>query len=282
VYLEVQVAENHPSAAMLGTERMGAGVAIGSDRILTVHYLVVGASEVAISALDGRERRASRVALDHDSGLALLSVEGPELQPATFAPGLAQRGSPVFILTATSRNERQGATGHITAVGPFEAFWEYAIDRAIMTTAANPGLAGAPLLDAAGRVVATVSLGLTSVGRYSLAVPVELYLERAEEIEERGEARATPHRAWLGVYPLVHEGEVVLTGVVASSPAEAAGLARGDAIVTVDGFPVSNLREIYDAIWRRQPGDAITLQVLRDQDIRVVEVRAGDRYSFYR
>ena len=127
-----------------------------------------------------------------------------------------------------------------------------------------------------------VSLGLTTVGRYSLAIPVELYLERATEIEENGEARATPNRAWLGIYPLARDGEIVLTGIVAGGPAESAGLTRGDAIVTVDGSPVSTLRGLYQALWQRQPGDSVTLQVLRDQDIRVVEVRAGDRYLFYR
>jgi S1-C subfamily serine protease len=282
VYLEVQVAQGHPSAAMLGTERMGAGVAVGPDRILTVHYLVLGASRVTVFGLDGRERRVTRIALDHDSGLALLSLEGVDLQPATLVSGKALLGAPVFLLTATSRDERKGATGHITSVGPFEAFWEYAIDRAIMTTAVNPGLAGAPLFDALGQVIATVSLGLTSVGRYSLAIPVELYLDRATELEAHGEARATPRRSWIGIYPLAQESEVILTGVVAGGPADTAGLSRGDSIVTVDGHPVSGLRELYEALWRRQPGEPITLQVLRGKDIRVVEVRSSDRYTFYR
>lgn len=282
VYLEVQVAENHPSSAMLGTERMGAGVVVAPNRILTVHYLVLGASRVTVFGLDGRERAVGRVALDHDSGLAVLSVDGGALDPATLAPGVVRRGSPVFLLTATSRDERKGATGHVTSVGPFEAFWEYGIEGAIMTTAVNPGLAGAPLFDGRGHLVATVSLGLTSVGRYSLAIPVELYLDRENELEANGEARATPPRSWIGIYPLAHDGEIVLTGVVAGGPAESAGLARGDAIVTADGRPVCTLRELYEALWQRRPGDAITLQVLRDQDIRVVEVRSADRYSFYR
>ena len=276
------MAENHPSAAMLGTERVGAGVAVGPDRILTVHYLVLGATRVAVFGLDGRERKVSRVALDHDSGLALLSLERADLESAAIASGRAVVGTPVFLLTATSRSERKGATGHITSVGPFEAFWEYAIDRAIMTTAVNPGLAGAPLFDAVGRVIGVVSLGLTSVGRYSLAIPVDLYLERAADLEARGEGRVTPPRSWIGIYPLAQESEVILTGVVAGGPAEAAGLARGDAIVTVDGLPVSTLRQLYEALWRRQPGEPITLQVLRDEDIRAVEVRASDRYTFYR
>ena len=46
VFLRSEVPARHPSAAILGEERIGAGVAVGADRVLTAHYLVLGASEV--------------------------------------------------------------------------------------------------------------------------------------------------------------------------------------------------------------------------------------------
>jgi S1-C subfamily serine protease len=53
-------------------------------------------------------------------------------------------------------------------------------------------------------------------------------------------------------------------------------------ILSVDGETVSNLRELYQAIRRKGPGEALSFQVLRDSAIRVVEVAAGDRDAFYR
>ncbi len=50
----------------------------------------------------------------------------------------------------------------------------------------------------------------------------------------------------------------------------------------MDGVPVSNLRELYRAIWRKGPGESLGLQILRDSSIRVIEVVAGDRYEFYK
>jgi S1-C subfamily serine protease len=50
----------------------------------------------------------------------------------------------------------------------------------------------------------------------------------------------------------------------------------------VDGETVGSLRELYETLWKRGPGDSISLQVLRDGAIRVVEVTAGDRDEFYR
>src|SRR5207247_5690332 len=134
-------------------------------------------------------------------------------------------GRPAFRLTCTRERERKGASGHVSMVGPFEAFWEYMLDRAIMTTVINPGLAGAPLFDPDGRLLGIVSLGLAAVARYSLAIPVDLFVARREALE-RGEGRPEGARAWLGFYPQGDDGGGVLTGVVSGGPADRPGLAR--------------------------------------------------------
>ena len=281
-FLRSHVPKRHPSTAVLGEERMGAGVAVGAHQVLTAHYLVMGASNVQLAGADGRPREVSRYRVDHETGLALLTLEGAPLRPARLreheevAPG-----TPIFLLTCTSKGERKGATGHVCMVGPFEAFWEYMLDRAIMTTAINPGLAGAPLFDSEGRLVGIVSLSLAAVGRYSLAIPIELYLGRRAYLEAEAD-RPGPARAWTGIYPQAFDGGVVLTGVVAGGPGDKAGLARGDLILSVDGHTVASLRELYAALWKRAPGESISLQVLREGDIRVIEVAAGDRDEFYR
>jgi serine protease DegS len=279
-FLRSQVPRKHPSAAVLGEERMGAGVAVDPSHVLTAHYLVMGASSVELAGADGRPREVRRFRVDHETGLALLTLDGPALRPARLRDdGEVVPGEPIFMLTCTSKGERKGATGHVCMVGPFEAFWEYMLDRAIMTTAINPGLAGAPLFDHDGRLVGIVSLSLAAVGRYSLAIPIALYLQGRDVLE--GEA-SRPPRAWTGIYPQAYDGGVVLTGVVPGGPGEQAGLARGDLILSVDGHTVASLRELYATLWKRIPGESISLQVLRDGAIRVVEVVAGDRDEFYK
>ena len=281
VFLRTEVPAEHPSAAVLGEERMGAGVAVAPDRILTAHYLVLGASNIEVLAMDGRARPVRASHVDHETGLALLEMGGPPLRAATMGvSGEARPGWPIFLLTCTSERERKSATGHISRIGPFEAFWEYMLDQAIMTTALNPGLAGAPLFDRLGHLLGIVSLGLTAVGRFSLAIPIDLYRQRLDVLlgaPEEGRAR----RAWLGFYPQEFDGGVILTGVVENGPAAHAGLSRGDLILSVDGHTVGGLRELYRALWRKQPGDTVGLQVLRDSAILVVDATAGDRERFY-
>jgi len=261
---------------------MGAGIAIGPAQVLTAHYLVLGASAVEVTALDGRANPTQRIVLDHESGLALLSVERPELHPATLAVTGARPGMPIFLLTCTGEQERRGATGHVTSVGPFEAFWEYMLDDAIMTTAVNPGLAGGPLLDSQARVVGVVSLGLAAVARYSLAIPIELFARRRALLESDEPMPAAERRAWIGFYPQGQEGGIAVTGVVPGGPADGAGLKRGDLVLSVDGQTVDSLRDLYLTLWKKRPGQTIDMQILRDETIRVVEILTGDRYEFYR
>jgi serine protease Do len=281
VFLRSAVPAAHASAAVLGEERMGAGVAVAADRVLTAHYLVLGASSIEVLAFDGLARHVRGSAVDHETGLALVQVDGPPLRPVQLGMSRdARPGWPVFLLTCTSERERRSATGHISRVGPFEAFWEYMLDSAIMTTALNPGLAGAPLFDQQARLIGIVSLGLTAVGRFSLAIPTDFYEERLDVLLGRPEMSRT-RRAWLGFYPQEFDGGVILTGVVEGGPADRAGLLRGDLILSVDGETVGGLRQLYGTAWRKQPGETLGLQVLRDSAIRVVDVVAGDRERFY-
>jgi serine protease Do len=280
VFVRAEIPARHPTASILGEERMGSGVATGPGLVITAHYLVLGASRIQLHGADGHKRSVKHVAVDHDSGLAVLAVEGSPLRAAAFSDGGARPGMPVFMLTCTGERDWKGATGHVTQVGPFEAFWEYMLDAAIMTTAVNPGLAGAPLFDALGRTLGVVTLGLAAVARYSLAIPIDLYVQRRQELDS-GRSLTSGH-GWVGIYPQNQDGGVALTGVVPGGPADKSGLQRADVILSVDGETVATLRELYQAIRRRAPGESLSFQVLRDSAIRVMEVTAGDRDVFYR
>ncbi len=280
-FLRAEIPADHPSAALMGEERLGAAVAVAPGRVLTAHYLVMGARRIELVGIDGRKRPVRKSAVDHESGLALLEYEGDTLRPARLAEAPPAPGTPVFILTLTGEGQLRAATGHVSMVGPFETFWEYMLDGAIMTTAVNPGLAGAPLLDLGGNVLGIVSLGLAAVGRFSLAIPTELFARRRAVLE--GTDAPTPARAWLGFFPQAADGGgVVVTGMVDGGPAERGGLARGDLVLSLDGQPVSTLRELYAALWRHEPGETVRLQVLRESAIHVLDIPAGDRQAFYR
>jgi S1-C subfamily serine protease len=259
---------------------MGAGVALGGRRVLTAHYLVVGANDIEVHDVEGRRHAVRTAHVDHETGLALLTLEGAPLAGATLGVGdEAVPGAPVFLMAAASERERKGATGMITRVGPFETYWEYMLDDAILTTCVNPGLAGAPLFDLGGRVIGLVTLGLLAVGRASVAVPISLYWRHREELE--GLVPPRPTRAWLGVYAQAAGDGVLLAGVVTDGPADQAGLRKGDIVLSVDGEDAASLRAAYASIQKRRPGDRLGLRVLRDSALVSVQVLSASRAEFY-
>src|SRR5882672_3223732 len=87
VNLHTTVPRDHPSAAVLGEERMGSGVVVDeAGLILTVNYVVMGASTVQVSFLKGRRQKGEVIALDYETGLALVRVKRQGLRPAILAP----------------------------------------------------------------------------------------------------------------------------------------------------------------------------------------------------
>ena len=285
VFLRAEIPAAHPSASILGEERMGAGVAVTPEHVLTAHYLVLGASTAEVAGLDG-PRTPRRPASTSTTRAASPSSpwRGPDSsRPASAAEEELEPGDPVFLLTCTGDRERRGASGHVCFVGPFEAFWEYMLDRAIMTTMVNPGLAGGPLLDGSGRVAGIVSLGLAAVGPLQPGHPDGASSTSGERFSRAAQPLPrAERRAWIGFYPQAHEDAVAVSGVVPGGPADSAGLQRGDILVSLDGHAVQDLRQLYRALWRRAPGEVVGMQVLREESIHVVEIVAGDRYEFYK
>ena len=144
-------------------------------------------------------------------------------------------GQDIFIVAAAGENKRRANNGVITSIAPFDAYWEYSLDRAITTTAMNPGLGGAPLLDSRGRVAGIASLDLNEIGRFTLAIPVDDFLAHRDELLQHGRRVSRPARAWVGLYCYTFRDHVVIAGVLPGTPAEQAGLKAGDVVLTVDG-----------------------------------------------
>lgn len=284
VNIHTEVPGRHPSARILGTERMGSGTVIdGSGLILTVNYVVMGAEKILVSLGQGRRLKAELAAQDFDVGLALLRVKRQGLAPAQLGSSESlDRGEPVFTIASTGPQERRVAGGVVTYLGEFEAYWEYLLDHGIVSSAVNPGFGGGPLFTLNGRLIGVVSLNLNEIIRNSLAIPIEYYRESEEELLRYGRTVSRPKRAWLGVFAHPLEEGVVVAGLVPNGPGERSGLREGDVIVSLNSEEVPTRKDLYFTLWRHGPGERITLEVLRDNALKRVEVASGDRADFYK
>jgi len=284
VYIHTEVAPSHPSTKILGDERMGTGAVVGRDGlILTVNYVVMGGKTIEVAFDRGRTQRAEIIAQDFDMGLALLKVKRKDLPaPPMVSSETLARGMPVFALASLGARERRVAGGVVTYLGEFEAYWEYRLERGIVSSAANPGPGGGPLFTLLGQMVGVVSLNLSEIARNSLSIPIECYQMNREELLRHGRVVSRPARAWLGVFAHPLEEGVVVAGVVPNGPGARSGVQEGDVIVALDSQEVPTLKDVYLNLWRHGPGDRIELEVLRDNELRVVQVTGGDRAEFYR
>ncbi|MBI4562081.1 MAG: serine protease, partial [Candidatus Rokubacteria bacterium] len=249
----------------------------------TVNYVVMGAEKILVSLGQGRRLKAELAAQDFDVGLALLRVKRQGLAPAQLGSSESvDRGEPVFTIASTGPQERRVAGGVVTYLGEFEAYWEYLLDHGIVSSAVNPGFGGGPLFTLKGRLIGVVSLNLNEIIRNSLAIPIEYYRESEEELLRYGRTVSRPKRAWLGVFAHPLEEGVVVAGLVPNGPGERSGLREGDVIVSLNSEEVPTRKDLYFTLWRHGPGERITLEVLRDNALKRVEVASGDRADFYK
>jgi S1-C subfamily serine protease len=283
VNIRAEIPEAHPSAQILGTERTGSGTLIDSVGIvLTVNYIVLGAQQLSVTLVDDTTVIGEIAAQDFYSGLAAVRITG------TGYPSVPTRrssevhvGEEIFILSSAGGAQRRVNTGAVAALAPFDAFWEYHLERSIITTAMNPGLGGGALFARSGHLIGIVSLDLNEVGRFTLAVPIEDFLDYREELLLHGRRTTRPARAWAGFYCYELRDHVVVAGVLPGAPSERAGLKVGDVILGVDGTKINERRDLYRCLWARKPGDEVVLKIFRQNAVSQISLRAGDAEKFF-
>lgn len=282
VGIRASIPETHPSAQILGTERMGSGTIVEHGLVLTANYVPVGATEIEVTFFDNRTGSATVVAQDFYTGFALLRVSDSDYPYAALRSSDSLRpGQEVFIVASAGGSQRRVNMGTVTTIQPFDAFWEFRLDRAISTTIMNPGLGGGGLFTMDGSLCGVVSLDLNEVAHFTLAIPSEYYSAHRDELLRHGRRTSRPPRAWVGIYCYKIGDHILIAGILPGTPAERAGLKPGDLILAVDGFAVSERGALYERIWKRAPGEEITLEVYRDDKVREVRVASEDADRFF-
>jgi S1-C subfamily serine protease len=282
VHIKAEIPAEHPSARLLGNERMGSGTIIDPDGlILTVNYVVLGAREVTVTLLDQQEYTGQVLKHDFRSGLGLVRITATGLP--TLTPSRTNDlhvGDDVFLIASIGAGQARLSNGNVSYIGPFDANWEYVIDRGLMTTAMNPGLGGGPLLNSLGQVLGVVSLNLNEIGRFSFAIPSDYYLD-ARDAFLAGGATGMGTRAWLGVFCYALNNHVVVAGVLPGGPGDTGGIRAGDVILGIDDREVPDRATLYRYLASRHPGDDVALRIYRGSRAQTVKVSAGDVVAFF-
>lgn len=250
----------------------GSGVVIDNEgHIVTNAHVVQGADKLRILLDDDTELDAELVGLDSDTDLAVLYVEGLELEPVEIGDSSALRVGDLLIAIGNP-----GGYYGTVSVGVVSAL-ERDIDTfarpmdIIQTDAAmSPGISGGALLNADGELVGIPTLGVMLYEGLNFAIPSNTMREVVDELITYGKVR----KPGMGIYYQVQDGPdeplrsclpagLLVVEVGLDTPAEAAGMRVGDVIYEINGTRIKSARELTLATQDCEAGDVISVRVYR-------------------
>ena len=284
---------NNPNARQSMPSSLGSGFVIHPDGyIVTNAHVVQNAAKIYVTFKEdkkkyeakviGKDKQTDLALLKIDSNKKLKSVVVGDSEDLTVGDWVIAIGNPfrlghtvtVGIVSATSRRVPGG--------GPYDDF--------IQTDASiNPGNSGGPLFDASGRVVGVNTAIFSPYARgnsgfnigIGFAIPIRLAKNIIEQLYENGKVT----RGWLGVLiqdvsedvaaamNLSEPEGALVADVVSESPAEKAGIERGDVILKYDGKKVRENDDLPIMVAQTEIGSKVKVQVIRNGKKKTLSIK---------
>lgn len=275
----------------------GSGVIITEDGyIVTNNHVIENATKVKVKLNDGRTFDAEIVGTDPTTDVALLKVDAKKLPFLKFGSSDALRlgewvlaiGSPFDLQSTITAGIVSAKARNLGAIPS-----QYSIESFIQTDAAvNPGNSGGALVNTAGELVGINTLIQSQTGSYigySFAVPSSIVQKVVMDLKEYGVVQ----RALLGVqYQEINNdfveqmgkelgiteiGGAYVAEVSKDGAAEAAGIRKGDIILSIDGVAIDSSARLSEIIGKHRPNDKVKISIKRDGKVKQIEVTLRNR-----
>ncbi|MCU0596067.1 MAG: Do family serine endopeptidase [Desulfobacterota bacterium] len=256
---------------------LGSGVIVDGEKgyIVTNHHVVARATEIKVITSNQKEYKGRSLGSDPRSDLAVIKIDTKERLPEAklgdsedlmIGETVIAIGNP-FGLTHTV------TTGVVSALDRSVRAEDRVYRHFIQTDASiNPGNSGGPLLNIDGDVIGINTAIYQKAQGIGFAIPINKTKRIVKELLRAGEVQPP----WLGLelQELTPElkrhfalaegiGGVLVSDVYGNSPADRAGVKRGDVVLTVGRTSVASLSDYQDALAEFTTGDRITLKLSR-------------------
>ena len=257
------------------TRSLGSGFIIDAKGyVVTNNHVVEGADKIKVILAGGKEYKATIKGRDPKTDLALIHIVNPpsDLTFLKFGDSEAIRqgdwvvavGNP-FGLGHTVTQGIISAKGRVIGAGPYDNFLQ--TDASI-----NPGNSGGPLLNLQGEVVGINTAILASGQGIGFATPSNIAKTIIPQLREKGKVirgmigvqvqNVTPELA--KSFGMAEPQGALVAEVNPGSPAEKAGIQRGDIIIDFNGHAIHEMNELPRMVAETAPGSKATVKVLRD------------------
>ncbi|HVZ49411.1 MAG TPA: trypsin-like peptidase domain-containing protein [Gemmatimonadaceae bacterium] len=285
----------------------GTGFIVSKDGyVLTNNHVVDGMDRITVSLTDRREFKARVIGHDPQTDVAVIKIDANNLPAVTLGDDGATRvgewvlaiGNPYgldFTVTAGIVSAK-GRSNELAGLNPNN----YRIQDFIQTDAAiNPGNSGGPLVNSRGEVIGINSAIASRTGSYTgygFAIPITLAKTVMDDIIAHGRVRraimgasmaeATAEDAAINGMKEIAGAkigdfcvQVPNTNECLESPAEKAGIERGDLIVSADGKKIDRVSTLQRLLRAHQPGDVVAFDLLRYGAKKSVKVKLTEAPS---
>lgn len=267
--------------------------------ILTNNHVISSADAAKVEFTDGKEVDAKIVGGDTDSDIAVLSVSKDDIvsvaemgksEDSRLGDTVFTIGSPIstdYSWTVT-RGILSGKDRMVEVSLEGENASNYAISVLQTDASINSGNSGGPLANVNGQVIGVTNMKLVSdsVEGIGFAIPIEDAITIGDDLVENGKVE----RPLLGVsmidlvnrYNLYEQGitlntelteGVVIVKVQAGSPADKAGLKRGDIIIGLDDDAIDDIATLRYKLYKHKVGDTINIKFERNGKTETASVK---------
>ena len=284
--------QNNNGAKQFKQQRLGSGSIISKDGyILTNNHVVGGADRILVILHDGQEFEAELIGADPPSDIAVIKIPANELNPIQMGNSdEMQVGETVIAIGNPFGLTLTVTLGIISAKGRSNVgITDY--ENFIQTDAAiNPGNSGGPLINLEGKLIGVNTAIFSKNGGYQgigFSVPVNM----AQIIMKDLIAEGKVSRGWLGVgiqdvtaelaqaFGVKNTKGSLITKVMPSSPAETAGLIKGDIVIRVNQRKVKNSSQLRNYIAEAGAWADVTLEVIREGKTEIIKVTLDELKS---
>jgi len=270
---------------------LGSGVIVSPDGyILTNHHVVEAADQIEVALADGRKAKAHVIGSDPETDVAVIKIELPGKLPAiTFGhPEQAQVGDLVLAIGNPFGFGQTVTMGIISALkrdhlglSTFENF--------IQTDAAiNQGNSGGALVDVNGNLIG-INSAIYSPNGGSLGIGFAIPANTAKNTMEQIIKQGSVTRGWIGAavqeltpeladsFKLGDTKGVLITEIIRNSPAEKAGIKRGDILTEIGDQPVESWSGMLESVASLPPGKIVMIKLMRDGAPMSLQLKIGKR-----
>ncbi len=260
-------------------QALGSGVIISKDGYIVTNYHVVKDADEIIVTINGsaKELTAEVIGTDAKSDLAVIKVDADDLKPITMGSSKNLKVGDVVFAIGNPFGVGQTITQGIISAQHKNSMGINEYENFIQTDASiNPGNSGGALVDSRGVLIGINSAIISRSGGNNgigFAIEVDMVKNIAKKLIEKGSI----DRGYMGVSIgdltkdlkalYKHKKGAMIVAVEPDTPAEKAGLKRGDLIISVDSKNIESAASLKNTIGLKEPGSTIDITYERDKNL---------------